>query len=148
MMLRESTNPGARGVSRWRARFAAFAVGTSVTAVLAACAPHVTSPVGVWEATGGDSGTVVLYADGRFRAFDVSYNLLADYRSGGDLFLATGQWWIDDGPEIRLRFSRAEYGGRRVDPVTMAVPFPIGSLRFGDVEGITSIEFKKLDPDE
>lgn len=148
MMLAESAKPGARGASRWRALFAALVLGAVVIAVLTACAPKVASPVGVWEATGEDSGTIVLDADGGFRAFDVSYNLVAGYRTRGDLFLATGEWWIDDGAEIRMRFSRAEYGGRHIDPVTTAVPFPIGTLRFGDVEGITSIEFRKLDSDQ
>ncbi|MFJ4175448.1 hypothetical protein [Microbacterium sp. NPDC089696] len=106
------------------------------------------SPVGTWEATGDDRGTIALDADGTFRAFDVSYNLLDGYRTDGDLFFARGEWWVEEGPEIRLRFTRAEYGCQYIDPVTTSIPFPIGTLRFGDVEGFTSIEFRKLDPDE
>lgn len=112
--------------------------------VLAGCAPgaNLASPVGVWEATGDDNGTLTINADGTFTINDASFNLI-QYRGADDNFNSSGTWrLIREESEVSLRFYEASQGDFNVGPGGIQADFRTGTMRFHDPDEIASIEFR------
>lgn len=116
---------------------------------LSGCAEDLSTPVGVWEAVGEDTGHLSIDSNGEFEAAGLSFNLL-QRRDADDDFYGVGTWRLSaDETEIILTFDRASQGDFTVHPIsTVDVDFRSGWMFFSDVEDTASIELKVDDPDE
>ncbi len=130
----------------------AFAAPSAVLALfvmlgLTGCthAPHITSPIGLWEAVGDDNGTLTINRDGTFTMTDASFNPL-QYRDTQSDFRGSGAWRLSsDGEEVILRFLEATNAGFVVEPSARRPNFTSGTIRFEDPEQTASIEFRLTD---
>ncbi|MGO2521107.1 MAG: hypothetical protein ACTH8F_13370 [Microbacterium sp.] len=130
------------GLSAMRTAALAFIIVAIL--VLAGCAPSVqlTSPVGVWEASGEDNGTLTINTDGTFTINDASFNLVQK-RDADDNFNGSGTWrTFPDDPELILYFDEASQGDFNVEPAGRRADFASGTLRYFHPEQTASIEFR------
>ncbi|MFJ4175449.1 hypothetical protein [Microbacterium sp. NPDC089696] len=122
---------------------------TLSASALSGCAERVSPPVGVWEASGEDHGTLTLDPDGGFEAADLSSNLLERSEAEYD-FNGEGTWRLSaDGHAAILSFERASEGVFTVGTdVSVPVDFTSGSMYFVDVEHTASIELRMSEGDD
>lgn len=129
-------------------RVAELLGAAAVVIALSGCAPQISSPVGVWKATGQDEGTLVINADGTFEAEGVSYDLIHDRDTDSD-FSAEGIWrLVRGGSEIKLHFTAARRGRLDVDPASFSTDFTSGAMRFADPDETVGIELRIQPRDE
>ncbi|MEV8249543.1 hypothetical protein AB0O87_01300 [Microbacterium sp. NPDC076768] len=115
---------------------------------LTSCTPPapLTTPVGVWEATEDDNGTLTINADGTFTITNASFNPI-QYRDTDNNFNGTGTWHtFPNDPELILRFSEAANGDFAVAPTGRRVDFTSGTMLFTDPDELQSIEFRLTTP--
>ncbi|WP_101847534.1 hypothetical protein [Zhihengliuella sp. ISTPL4] len=133
-------------ILRTRTAIAAVAMTLALTLGLAACTsgPNLTSPIGVWEAVGDDTGTLAINADGTFALTGASFDVIW-YLDSRD-FRGSGTWRLSsDGNQVILRFLEATSNGFSIEPTARRPDFTSGTIRFEDPEQTASIEFRLTD---
>ncbi|MEV8249542.1 hypothetical protein AB0O87_01295 [Microbacterium sp. NPDC076768] len=108
--------------------------------------PPLTTPVGVWEATEDDNGTLTIDTDGTFTITNASFDPIM-YTDTDNNFNGKGTWHtFPNDPELILRFSEAANGDFAVAPTGRSADFTSGTMLFTDPDELQSIEFRLTTP--
>ena len=134
-------------MTRINPRPTAAALAIAATLTLTGCtpAPELTSPIGVWRATGDDNGTLAINADGTFTITDASFDLIWSTDTDNN-FHGNGTWRVASNDiEVILEFKEAANGDFPVEPTAPSADYTSGTIRFEDPEQTVDIEFRLTD---